>query len=82
MPLLPTINIPKASYHLKILTDNFEERMLNRANATILPNVTIGENAIVGAGAIITKMYPLIRLLPLQMKYEVLTLNSNMNKRL
>ena len=28
------------------------------ANATILPNVTIGETAIVGAGAIITKDVP------------------------
>ena len=28
------------------------------ANATILPNLTVGENAIVGAGAIITKDVP------------------------
>ena len=28
------------------------------ANATILPNVIIGENAIVGAGAIVTKDIP------------------------
>ena len=28
------------------------------ANATILPNLTIGENAIVGAGAIVTKDVP------------------------
>jgi acetyltransferase-like isoleucine patch superfamily enzyme len=43
--------------------ENFLPVILRRgcsigANATILPDVTIGENAIVGAGAIVTKNIP------------------------
>jgi UDP-2-acetamido-3-amino-2,3-dideoxy-glucuronate N-acetyltransferase len=43
--------------------ENFLPVILRRgcsigANATILPDVTIGENAIVGAGAIVTKNVP------------------------
>jgi acetyltransferase-like isoleucine patch superfamily enzyme len=47
----------------KIKPDTFEKTILKKgcligANATILPGITIGENAIVGAGSVVTKNVP------------------------
>jgi acetyltransferase-like isoleucine patch superfamily enzyme/dTDP-4-dehydrorhamnose 3,5-epimerase-like enzyme len=47
----------------KALPEEFEKTLVKRgasigANATLLPGVTVGENAMVGAGAVVTKNVP------------------------
>lgn len=47
----------------KVYPDNWPKTLVKRgasigANATILPGLTIGENAMVGAGAVVTKDVP------------------------
>jgi len=47
----------------KLYPDNFSKTVIKTgasigANATILPNITVGEYAMVGAGAVVTKSVP------------------------
>ena len=49
---------PRSKHEFVLLQTNVKKGATVGANATILPGITIGENAMVGAGSVVTKDVP------------------------